>query len=155
MELKKKLEELVNRNLVSQDHYLVDIVLKGTDESRKVIVLLDGDEGINIDACAKVSRSMAAELELDDPFPGKYILEVSSTGIDHPLTLKRQYKSRVGRVLKITTKDSQEILGKLLDVDGDKIVLEQKLKINKKQTTETCEMPFDSIEKSMVQVSFK
>ena len=155
MELKKKLEELVNRNLVSEDHYLVDIVLKGTDENRKVIVLLDGDSGINIDSCAQVSRKMASELEIDDPFPGKYILEVSSTGIDNPLTLKRQYKSRIGRMLKLTTSDGNELLGKLLEADDEKIVIEQKTKVNKKLTTETNSVLFDNIQKSMVQVSFK
>lgn len=155
MELKKKLEELANQSLPSKEHYLVDIILKGNDQNSKVIVLIDGDNGINIDDCAKVSRGMASELELDDPFPGKYTLEVSSAGIDHPLSLKRQYNSRIGKLLKIRLNDGEELEGKLLQVFENEIEIDKIVKINKKQSTEATKISFDNIDRSMVQVSFK
>lgn len=134
----------------------MDIILKGTEESRKVIVLLDGDNGINIDDCARVSRGMAAELELDDPFSGKYTLEVSSAGIDHPLSMKRQYSCRIGKQLKVRFNNGdEEIEGELLEVHDNEIVLNKKIKVNKKQSTEEIKVPFEVIERSMVQVSFK
>lgn len=154
MELKARLEELVKQSLPSEDHFLVDIILKGNDQHRKVIVLLDGDNGISIDDCARVSRGMAAELELDDPFPGKYTLEVSSAGLDHPLSLKRQYDSRIGKHLKVRLMNGDEFEGELLEVLEDKIILDKKVKINKKQSTEVTEVPFKEIDRSMVQVSF-
>ena len=155
MELKKKLEELAKQSLPSEDIFLVDVILKGTDQSRKVIVLLDGDNGVNIDSCARVSRGMAAELEENDPFPDKYTLEVSSAGIDHPLIMKRQYSSRIGKSLKLSLKSGEEMIGKLLEVGEDKILIDKEIKINKKQSTEATSIAFDSISKSMVQVSFK
>ena len=155
MELKKRLSELAKLHLPSEDVFLVDVILKGTDQSRKVIVLLDGDNGISIADCAKVSRAMAAELEENDPFSGKYTLEVSSSGIDHPLSLKRQYKSRIGKELKLVLTSGEEPSGKLMEVSNEEIVVEKEVKINKKKTTETVTIPFDQIEKSMVQVSFK
>lgn len=155
MDLKTRLEKLAKQQLPSEAHFLVDIILKGTDQNRKVIVLLDGDEGISIDDCARVSRGMAAELELDDPFPGKYTLEVSSSGIDHPLSLKRQYKSRIGKQLKIKLLNGEELAGELLEVHEDDIVVNKNIKVNKKQSTEATHVPFEAIEKSMVQVSFK
>jgi len=155
MELKKKLEELAKQSLPSEDIFLVDVILKGTDQSRKVIVLLDGDNGVNIDSCARVSRGMAAELEENDPFPDKYTLEVSSAGIDHPLSMKRQYSSRIGKSLKLSLKSGEEMIGKLLEVGEDKILIDKEIKINKKQSTEATSIAFDSISKSMVQVSFK
>lgn len=133
----------------------MDIVLKGTDQNRKVIVLLDGDNGISIDDCARVSRALAAELELDDPFPGKYTLEVSSAGIDHPLSLKRQYFSRIGKGLKLTLKTGDEVKGMLAAVDESGIVIEEEVKVNKKQTMEATRIAFDNIDRAMVQVSFK
>ena len=60
MELKKRLVELANQCLPSAEHFLVDIVLKGTDQNQKVIVLLDGDSGVSIDDCAKVSREKSS-----------------------------------------------------------------------------------------------
>ena len=155
MELKQRLVDLATENLPSAAHFLVDIILKGTDQNRKVIVLLDGDQGISIDDCARVSRAMAAELELDDPFPGKYTLEVSSSGVDHPLTLRRQYGSRLGKVLKLRLLNGQEIEGELVEVHEDDIVINKKLKVNKKQSTEATRVSFDDIDRSMVQVSFK
>lgn len=155
MELKEHLISLVEKNLPSTEHFLVDIILKGSEQQRKVIILLDGDNGINIDACAKVSRALGAELEEDDPFPGKYTLEVSSTGLDHPLVLQRQYLSRIGKLLVLTLADGSEFKGKLLRVDDKEIVIEKIIKIKKKQTTEETVVPFKDIKKAMVQVSFK
>jgi len=155
MELKDRLEKLANDNLPSTDHFLVDIILKGTDQNRKVIVLLDGDNGVNIDECAKLSRGIAAELELDDPFPGKYTLEVSSAGLDHPLSLKRQYFSRIGKLLKLRLKEGKELEGKLQEVLEEEIVLERKIRGNKKQSTEVTRVSLADIDRAMVQVSFK
>jgi len=155
MKLKEQLRKLVESNLPSQEHFLVDIILKGSDQQQKVIVLLDGDNGVIVDDCAKVSRAMGAALEEDDPFPGKYTLEVSSTGLDHPLTLKRQYLSRIGKELALTLKGGEELKGKLLKVENNEIVIDKILKVKKKITTEETNVPLENIVKAMVQVSFK
>jgi ribosome maturation factor RimP len=155
MELKELLTELVESNLPSQEHYLVDIILKGSEQQQKVIVLLDGDNGVIIDDCAKVSRAMGVALEEDDPFPGKYTLEVSSTGLDHPLTLKRQYLSRIGKELALTLNSGEELKGKLLSVEDNDIVIDKIIKVKKKITTEETKVPLEHVEKAMVQVSFK
>ena len=155
MKLKEQLIKLVEDNLPSQEHYLVDIILKGSDQQQKVIVLLDGDNGVIIDDCAKVSRAMGASLEEDDPFPGKYTLEVSSTGLDHPLLLKRQYLSRIGKVLALTLSGGEELKGKLLSVEDNEIIIDKIIKVKKKVITEETKVPLDNIEKAMVQVSFK
>jgi len=155
MELKEKLVQLVEENLPSPDHFLVDIILKGSAEHRKVIILLDGDNGVTIDNCAKLSRGLAAALEENDPFPGQYNLEVSSAGLDYPLSKKRQYLSRAGKTLAIKLNGGEELRGKLLEVSDDEIVIDKEVKIKKKKTTETVNVPFADIEKAMVQVAFK
>jgi len=146
---------LVESILPSQEHYLVDIILKGSEQQQKVIVLLDGDNGVIIDDCAKVSRAMGAALEEDDPFPGKYTLEVSSTGLDHPIALKRQYLSRIGKELALTLSGGEELKGKLLTVEDNDIVIDKIIKVKKKIKTEETKVPLENIEKAMVQVSFK
>ncbi len=146
---------MVTQHLPSPEHFLVDIILKGNALQQKVIVLLDGDNGVTIDDCAQVSRALGAMLEEDDPFPGHYTLEVSSAGLDHPLTLKRQYHGRIGKVLALGLEDGREMKGKLLEVTDDEIVIDKISKIKKKQTTEVTRVPFDQINKAMVQVSFK
>jgi ribosome maturation factor RimP len=155
MELKEQLLQLVEENLPSQEHFLVDIILKGTAQQRKVIVLLDGDNGVSISDCAGLSRAMAASLEEDDPFPGQYTLEVSSAGLDHPLSLKRQYLSRMGKALALKLTGGEELEGKLLEVADDNIIIDKVIKIKKRKTTEVTKVPFAQIEKALVRVSFK
>jgi ribosome maturation factor RimP len=155
MELKEHLVTIVEKNLPSQDYFLVDIILKGSEQQRKVIVLLDGDNGITIDACAKVSRALGVELEEDDLFPGRYTLEVSSTGLDYPLVLHRQYMSRIGKLLDLTLTDGTVLKGKLLKVNDNEIIIDSIIKNKKKQTTEETTVSFARIEKAMVLVSFK
>ena len=60
-------------------------LLRGNVGNQKVLVLIDGDEGVNIDDCSKISRKVGPILEEGDFMPGKYLLEVSSPGLDHPL----------------------------------------------------------------------
>jgi ribosome maturation factor RimP len=155
MELKAHLIDLVENNLPSQEHFLVDIILKGNAQQRKVIILLDGDNGVSISDCAGVSRAMAAALEEDDPFPGQYTLEVSSAGLDYPLSLKRQYDSRMGKLLALKLTGGEELNGKLLEVADDEITIDKVIKIKKRNSTEVTKVSFSQIEKAMVQVSFK
>jgi ribosome maturation factor RimP len=155
MALKEQLKQLAEESLPSPAHFLVDIILKGNDQQRKVIVLLDGDNGVSVADCAAVSRAMGAALEENDPFSGQYVLEVSSAGIDHPLSLSRQYLSRIGKVLALKLRSGEEIKGKLLTVSEHEIVIDKEIKIKKKQSTETIKVPFADIEKAMVRVSFK
>jgi len=155
MELKAQLTQLVEENLPSNDHFLVDIILKGSAQQMKVIVLLDGDSGVSISDCARVSRAMAASLEENDPFPGQYNLEVSSAGLDHPLNQRRQYLSRLGKGLSLKLTGGEELEGKLLAVKEDEIVIDKVIKVKKKKTTEVTNVPFAQIEKALVQVSFK
>ncbi len=155
MELKEQLSQLVEQNLPDKDVFLVDIILRGAETNRKVIVLLDSDCGVSIADCAGLSRALAASLEENDPFPGQYTLEVSSAGLDHPLSLQRQYLSRVGKVLNLSLSSGEQILGELLEVAKEEIVVDRILEEKKKQKTEETHVPFSEIEKAMVQVSFK
>jgi ribosome maturation factor RimP len=98
---------------------------------------------------------MAAFLEEDNPFPGQYTLEVSSAGLDHPLSLRRQYLSRTGKALALRLTGGEELEGKLLEVADNDITIEKVIKIKDKKTTEATKVPFVQIEKAMVQVSFK
>ena len=126
MELKERLEELVNDNLKSEQHFLVDIVITAKEGPKKVLILLDGDEGINIDDCAKVSRAVGHAVEEEELITDAYRLEVSSPGLDHPLMLLRQYEKNVGRKVKVTLNNGDTPTGILISVSETEIVLEEK-----------------------------
>lgn len=146
--LEKKIREIVE-TVIREDEqlFLVDVLLKGNQGTQKVLIFIDCDSGVNIDQCGKVSRELAVILEEEELISGKYFLEVSSPGLDHPIKLKRQYIKNEGRGLEVETLDGQKISGKLIQVLEDQIVLKTK---EKEEI-----MKFSEISQSKIEVSFK
>ena len=105
------------------DLFLVDILFR---KGRKnlVHVLVDTDTGIQLEDCVRLSRKLSQALEEDPDFQFPYTLEVSSPGIDRPLRLPRQYARNIGRNLQVRLKDGREVKGRLLEVNGETLVLE-------------------------------
>src|ERR1700735_2585661 len=99
MNIEKKVRELVEEKIADKPNlFIVDIKMlpNGT-----LTVLLDGDNGIGIDDCVAVSRHVGFHLEEDNIIDSAYTLEVSSPGVEAPLTSIRQYVKNVGRNLAI------------------------------------------------------
>lgn len=155
-ELSKAIGELVKKYLPDDSHFLVEVKLEDVAGKTKVLILIDADQGVTIQACAKVSRSVSEELEANETMGDAYILEVSSPGVDFPLNTQRQYQKNIGRELKLTLNSGPEVLGQLLGIDEEKVkVLVKKKEKGKKATEEEVFIPFAEIKKSIVQVSFK
>lgn len=119
-------------------------------------LLIDSDQGLTIETCARLSRLVSGELEEKEIMPDAYTIEVSSPGLDYPLSSKRQYMKNIGRELKVNLSTDKEVVGKLLGVDdtGIKMLVRKKEK-GKKATEEELAIPFEEVKKSIVQVSFK
>jgi ribosome maturation factor RimP len=71
-----------------------------------VKVVVDVDGGLELDDVAEVSRAVDAHLDADDPFSGPFVLEVSSPGVDRPLTEPRHWRRNVGRLVEVTHDDA-------------------------------------------------
>lgn len=152
--LKEQIEKLVNDNLESDQHFLVDIIISGQNGPKKVLILLDGDQGINIDDCAKVSRKVGFIIEEEDIITDAYRLEVSSPGLDHPIVLLRQYVKNIGRNVRITTHEGEQCEGTLKAATESEVTIEQeKGKGSKKEKSEV-RLPFDQIKKTEILVKF-
>jgi ribosome maturation factor RimP len=154
-DLKQVVVALVEKHLLDESHFLVEVKIDRVGDKTKVLILVDADQGMTIAACAQLSRALAGELETDDVIGEAYTLEVSSPGLDYPLSEKRQYVKNQGRSLKIQLTSGEELLGKLLAVaeDGLKLLVVKKEK-GKKAYEEEVSLPFEVIKKSIVQVSF-
>ena len=83
---------------------------------------------VGIEDCETASRELSALLDVEDPIPGHYVLEVSSPGLDRPLFTSAQFAKASGQEVKILLKAPLEgrrrLRGKLISVDGESIVLE-------------------------------
>eukprot|EP01137_Pigoraptor_chileana_P026063 Opistho-2@96494 len=85
----------------------------------RIVLLLDGDNGIGIDEVAKISKHISHRMEEENVIEGAHTLEVSSPGVDHPLKFQRQYPQHIGRTLAVRMNDGKELEGKLLTINGD------------------------------------
>jgi len=103
---------------------------QGQSTLRVYLDVLDrsGGREVGIDDCEAASRELSALLDVEDPVPGHYVLEVSSPGIDRPLFTAEQFARVLGQEVKILLKAPIEgrrrLRGKLVQVQGERIVLE-------------------------------
>jgi ribosome maturation factor RimP len=154
MDLSAEIRQLVEPTL-APDQFIVDVLVTAKKGPGKVMVLVDGDQGINIDTCAEISRQLSKVLDERNLIGDNYLLEVSTPGVDHPLKLKRQYHKHVGRTLRIKLQDGTQVEGKLAEVKEDELTLNQEIGSGKKKETKTMGVPFAAIDKTFVLVSFK
>jgi len=126
------------------DCFVVEIVPSGR---RGVTVFFDSDSGVTLEKCTKVSRFLEQRLDEQEFQGGEYVLDVSSPGVDRPLTLWRQYPRHKGRNLTVVMKEGANIEGKLTDVGVENIMLET-------AKSGTLDIPFSDISESFVQISF-
>jgi ribosome maturation factor RimP len=64
---------------------------------------IDREGGVTLEDCARVSRQVSAELDAEDPVPGRYTLEVSSPGLDRPLSRERDFERFAGSTVRVVT----------------------------------------------------
>ncbi len=89
---------------------LEDVTVAAAGRRSVVRVVVDTDGGVDLDAVAAVSRAVSEALDADTPggsaFAGPYVLEVSSPGVDRPLTAPRHWQRAVGRVVSVPVADT-------------------------------------------------
>lgn len=154
MTFRKKVEELLNQSLLEHpDLFLIDLVIT---DSYKIIVTLDGDNGVQLQDCVSVSRIIENNLDREEQ---DFSLEVASAGISSPLKLVRQYKKNIGRTLKVKTKE-QTIEAHLLDASDENITLEwssrepKKIGKGKETVLHNVNIPYGDIVEAFVTITF-
>jgi ribosome maturation factor RimP len=154
MNIEKRTAELVEEKIADMPNlFLVDVKMH---PNGKLIVLVDGDNGIGIADCVAISRHVGFHLEEENVIDIPYNLEVSSPGIDTPLTLQRQYAKNIGRTLSIKMDDGAKREGKLLSAAESEITIEETIKEKgKKAVTVESTIPTDKITETKVLISFK
>jgi ribosome maturation factor RimP len=150
----KRITELVEEKIAdAADLFIVDIKVL---PNNKVIILIDGDNGITIQKCAEVSRHVGFHLEEEDVIDHAYTLEVSSPGVDFPLKSQRQFAKNIGRTVAVKFNDGTKKEGKLLGADESGIKIEETIKEKgKKSELVETEYPFSQIGEIKVTISFK
>ncbi|HVF19344.1 MAG TPA: ribosome maturation factor RimP [Mycobacteriales bacterium] len=105
--------------LVAAGFHLEDVEVRSAGSRRLVQVLVDRDSGVSLDDVADASRAVSAVLDEVDVLPGAYVLEVSSPGVDRPLTELRHWRRNVGRLVAVTPVEGKPYTGRVVSVDDD------------------------------------
>lgn len=154
MDLKAQLMTWTETSLENPSLFLVDVILSSRHLS-KITVVIDGDQGVNIDECTRISRALSARLDELNLEAEHYVLEVTTPGLDQPLRLNRQYRKNIGRGVKVHLKDQRIETGTLIDAGEDQVVIRQEWKEGKVMQEKRVTIPFAEIEKTYVVISFK
>jgi ribosome maturation factor RimP len=126
-----ELERLIEPIAEALGYALVRVRLSGANRPVLQIMAERADGMMDVDDCAKLSHAISAAFEEADPIEGEYVLEVSSPGIDRPLTRRRDFDTYAGHEAKVELKYPLEgrkrIRGKLMGLKGEDVVVETDL----------------------------
>ncbi|MHB1951750.1 MAG: ribosome maturation factor RimP, partial [Acidiferrobacteraceae bacterium] len=107
---------------------LVDVELAGQGRNALLRIYIDHPEGVTVEDCAAASRQVSAALDVEDPIPGRYTLEVSSPGLDRPLRRQEDFTRFKGALVRVRTvapiMGRRNFTGRLLGYEREHVVLE-------------------------------
>lgn len=133
---------------------LEDISVQASGKRRRVCVVLDRDGGMDLDAIAQASRALSDALDESDAMgEDTYTLEVTSPGIDRPLTLPRHWRRNVDRRVRVQCSDGSMLDARIRSVDDDGVTLA----VDSRSGPETEErrMPWADLARGEVQIEFR
>ncbi|MEZ5674128.1 MAG: ribosome maturation factor RimP [Thalassovita sp.] len=123
----RRLAEIVGPVIEDMGFELVRVRLMGGKTNTLQIMAERPEGGIEVDECAEISTAVSAVLDVEDPLTDQYILEVSSPGIDRPLTRMKDFETFEGYEAKLETADMvagrKRFKGELAGVEGDEVLI--------------------------------
>lgn len=151
MALKDQISELVTPALSQAGYFLEDINIVTPGNHRIVTVIVDGESALNLDQVTVASK-LVSELLDEATFMGEtpFTLEVTSPGIDRPLTLPRHFAKNVTRLLKVTKTDGEVVTGRInSNTDSDLT-----LAVAIKKETQEITIALADIKRAVVEIEF-
>lgn len=151
MALKDQVSEFITPALHNAGYFLEDINIVSPGQHRILTVIVDGATALNLDQVTVASK-LVSELLDDAPFMGEtpFTLEVTSPGIDRPLTLPRHFAKNADRLLKVTQTDGEVVTGRILS-NSEKDVT---LTVTEKKEVKEVTIAFADIKRAQVEIEF-
>jgi ribosome maturation factor RimP len=151
----KQVIELLDGEFARAGYEIEDVVIDTAVRPPRITVIADGDERLDLDSIAALSRSASELLDrLDSSHSAgtRYVLEVTSPGVDRPLTAEKHYRRARGRKVELTLSDGSQLTGRLGETrDGTvRLVVREGSQPN----FSVRELPLSGIANAVVQVEF-
>ncbi|MDT5146332.1 MAG: ribosome maturation factor RimP [Mycobacterium sp.] len=143
--------ELLGGEFARAGYEIEDVVIDGRTRPPRITVIADGDDAPDLDTIATLSRS--ASTLLDGSFDGirdRYVLEVSSPGVDRPLTTVKHFSRARGRKVDVALSDGSRLTGRVAETREDAVALV--VRTGRDWTVR--EVPLADVVKAVVQVEF-
>jgi len=130
-ELYNKILGLLKVELKNSDIELIELNIKRRGKTIAIEILMDKEQGgITIDECSGINRHVSNTIEEKEWVDGDYVVEVSSPGLDRPLTTPRDFQRVLGRMVRVHLAElisgKREHLGIVKEVLEDQIIIEAK-----------------------------
>ncbi|MDQ1740364.1 MAG: ribosome maturation factor RimP [Pseudonocardiales bacterium] len=124
---RQQLIELISPVITAAGYDLDDLSVTAAGRRSLIRVSVDGDHGIDLDAVATISRTISEVLDDDGgtgaSFAGPYVLEVSSPGVDRPLTQARHWRRAMGRLVTVEA-EGKQLTGRIVSADDSTVALD-------------------------------
>ncbi len=129
-EVAENVRELIANILQQREIELVDVIYRRESNGMVLRLLVDKENGITLDECAYLNEKIGELLDAEDTIPDKYILEVSSPGLDRPLKTRRDFEKVMGKIIHVHTYEPieerrKDVEGELKFVDDQKVVVDR------------------------------
>jgi len=122
------IRDIADRVVLSEGLYLVDVELKGGRRSPLLRITIDKPGGISHGDCRLISEQVSALLDVEDPFPGSYTLEVSSPGLDRQIGRPSDFEHFSGRLARLVARgpagETKVLEGRLAGLTGTRVRIE-------------------------------
>lgn len=148
----KQVIELLDGEFARAGYEIEDVVIDAAARPARIMVVADGDEPLDLDSIASLSRSASALLDSVDDTATPYVLEVSSPGVDRPLTAEKHYRRARGRKVELTMSDGSQLTGRLGETDGGTVRLV--VREGARADFSIRELALGDVAKAVVQVEF-
>lgn len=149
----ERLRALLEPLVVTAGLDLEEIKVSAAGRRRQLLVVVDSDDGVDLDAMAEVSREISQALDASDAMgDAEYLLEVSSPGTDRPLTEPRHFRRNAGRLVRLQLKERGELIARIMTVDDTGLDLQ--VPGVKGRRPKPARADFDEITRARVEVEF-
>jgi ribosome maturation factor RimP len=150
MSLVETIHEALAPVVETAGFFLEEVLISSPGKRRVVTCIVDGENNLNLDEVTSVSREIAEVLDAA-PFMGQtpFTLEVTSPGVDRPLTQVRHWRKNKTRLVRVVMNNGDVISGRIIDVQDESVLL----LVGEKDPKEV-NLSFAEIKKSLVEIEF-
>jgi ribosome maturation factor RimP len=151
MSLSEKITALVQPAVESAGFFLEDVHVVSPGKHRIITCIVDGQTPLNLDQVTSVSRDISELLDgaefMDD---SAFTLEVTSPGVDRPLTLPRHWQKNLNRLVKVVKIDGSVVNGRITTIEDAQIILLEDIKGKIKEHS----LSFNDVKRANVEIEF-